>query len=270
MIDNCEHLIEAAAEVIGCILHGTTGTHVLATSREPLSAHDEWPHQLAALDSPLTGDGMTAASAKQYSAVQVFEQRATISVRTFEITDSNAPAISHICRQLDGNPLAIELAAARVSLFGIHELASHLGERFFSITNGRRTAVPRHYTLRATLDWSYTLLGPTAQIALRRIAIFNGAFTAEAAATVAAHRGVCMRDALTAVKTLGRQITRDDGHERRSYPSPTALYDTDLRAREALEKRGSRRRLSLALRVRPKHFAARRDGVGYDEPLAMG
>jgi predicted ATPase/DNA-binding winged helix-turn-helix (wHTH) protein len=234
VIDNCEHLIEAAA-VIERLLEGATRTNVLATSREPLSAHNEWHHRLAALDFPLTGDGMTAALAKRYSAVQVFEQRATTSVRTFEITDSNAAAISRICRQLDGNPLAIELAAARVSLLGVHELASRLGERFFSITNGRRTAVPRHYTWRATLDWSYALLGPTAQIVLRRIAIFNGTFTAEAAATVAAHRGVCVRDALTAVTCLAFKslVTMDTSVDPSRYRLP---YTTRLYALEKLSK----------------------------------
>jgi predicted ATPase/DNA-binding winged helix-turn-helix (wHTH) protein len=235
VIDNCEHLMEAAAEMVERILHGATRTHVLATSREPLSVRNEWCHRLSGLDFPLTGEGMTAALAKQYSAVQVFEQRATTSVRTFEITDSNAPAISHICRQLDGNPLAIELAAARVSLLGVHELASRLGERFFSITNGRRTAVPRHYTLRATLDWSYALLGPTAQIVLRRIAIFNGAFTAEAAATVAAHRGVCMRDALTAVTCLAVKslATTDTSVDPTRHRLP---YTTRVYALEKLSK----------------------------------
>jgi predicted ATPase/DNA-binding winged helix-turn-helix (wHTH) protein len=235
VIDNCEHLMEAAAEMVERILHGATRTHVLATSREPLSVRDEWYHRLSALDFPLTGEGMTAALAKQYTAVQVFEQRATTGVRTFEITDSNAPAISHICRQLDGNPLAIELAAARVSLLGVHDLASRLGERFFSITNGRRTAVPRHYTLRATLDWSYALLGPTAQIVMRRIAILNGAFTAEAAATVAAHRGVCMRDALTALTCLAAKslVTTDTSVDPTRHRLP---YTTRVYALEKLSK----------------------------------
>ena len=235
VIDNCEHLIGAAVEVIERLLEGAIRTHVLATSREPLSAHNEWHHRLAALDCPLTGDGITAALAKQYSAVQVFERRATSSVRTFEITDSNAASISHICRQLDGNPLAIELAAARVSLLGVHELASHLGERFFSITNGRRTAVPRHHTLRATLDWSYALLGPTAQIVLQRLAIFNGAFTAEAAATVAAHRGLGMQNARNAVKTLAVKslLTTDTSVDPTRH---RLLYMTRVYALEKLSK----------------------------------
>jgi predicted ATPase/DNA-binding winged helix-turn-helix (wHTH) protein len=239
VIDNCEHLIGAAVEVIERLLEGAIRTHVLATSREPLSAHNEWHHRLAALDCPLTGDGITAALAKQYSAVQVFEQRATGSVRTFEITDSNAASISHICRQLDGIPLAIELAAARVSLLGVYELASHLGERFFSITNGRRTAVPRHHTLRATLDWSYALLGPTAQIVLQRLAIFSGAFTAEAAATVAAHRGVGMRDARIAVKTLAVKslLTTDTSVDPTRY---RLLYMTRVYALEKLSKSDDR------------------------------
>ena len=235
VIDNCEHLLQAAAVVIEGILQRATKVHVLATSREPLNAHNERLHQLASLDCPVTGDGMTAALAKQYSAVQVFERRAMTSARAFALTDSNAPAISHICRQLDGNPLAIELAAARVSLLGVHELASRLGEQFFSITNGRRTAVPRHYTLRTTLDWSYALLGPIAQSVLRRLAIFVGAFSAEAAATVAAHRGLCGRDALTAVTNLAAKslVVTDTSAD---PPRHRLLYTTRVYALEKLSK----------------------------------
>lgn len=235
VVDNCEHLIEAAADLIERILRGTSKTHVLATSREPLSSQTEWLHQLSALDYPAASDGMTACSAKQYSAVQVFEQRAKTSARTFVLTDSNAPTISHICRQLDGNPLAIELAAARVSLLGVHELASRLGEQFFAITNGRRTAVPRHHTLRATLDWSYALLGKSARIVLRRLAIFNGAFTAEAAATVAGHRGLCVRDVLTALTSLAVKslVVADKSVDPLRY---RLLYTTRVYALEKLSK----------------------------------
>src|SRR5277367_5633441 len=235
VIDNCEHLIEAAAKVINIILKGVTGTHVLATSREPLNAHEEHCYQLAALDFPLAGDGMSAALAKQYSAVQFFELQAATGAGMFELTDSNAPAISQICRQLDGNPLAIELAAARVNLLGIHELATRLKDRFFSITNGRRTAAARHHTLRATLDWSYALLGPTAQIVLQRLANFNGAFTAEAAATVAAHRGLFARDVLTAVASLAaKSLVLTD-----TSVTPSRhrlLYTTRIYALEKLEQ----------------------------------
>jgi predicted ATPase len=173
--------------------------------------------------------------AKQYSAVQFFERQASAGARTFELADSNASAVSQICRQLGGNPLAIELAAARVSLLGVHELAIRLKDRFFSITNGRRTAVARHHTLRATLDWSYALLGATAQIVLQRLAIFNGAFTAEAAATVAAHRGLSMRDALTAVTSLAvKSLLVTD-----TSVDPTRhrlLYTTRVYALEKLSK----------------------------------
>jgi predicted ATPase/DNA-binding winged helix-turn-helix (wHTH) protein len=235
VIDNCEHLIEAAAGLIDCILKGTTRTHVLATSREPLSAHDEYHYRLASLDFPLPRDSMTAALAKQYSAVQLFELQASAGTRAFELTDSNASAVSQICHQLDGNPLAIELAAARVSLLGVHELATRLKDRFLSITNGRRTAVARHHTLRATLDWSYALLGATAQIVLQRLAIFHGTFTAEAAATVAARRGLSVREAQTAVtslavKSLLMADTSVDPSRHR------LLYTTRLYALEKLSK----------------------------------
>jgi predicted ATPase/DNA-binding winged helix-turn-helix (wHTH) protein len=235
VIDNCEHLIEATAEVTERILQGAPRTHVLATSREPLNTHSERQYRLSALEFPVSGAGMTAASAKRYSAVQVFVQRAVTGARGFELTDSNAAAISRICRQLDGNPLAIELAAARAGLLGVHELASRLGEHCFSITNGRRTAVPRHHSLRATLDWSYELLGLTAQIVLQRLAIFNGTFTAEAATSVAAHQGLSVQDVLTAVMSLALKslITTDTSVD---PPRHRLLYTTRAYALEKLSE----------------------------------
>jgi predicted ATPase/DNA-binding winged helix-turn-helix (wHTH) protein len=202
VIDNCEHLIEAAAKVTVNILEGSPRTRILATSREPLGAPDEWLYRLPPLECPVTGDGMTPASAQRYAAVQLFKQRAETGASAFALSGSNVAAISRICRELDGNPMAIELAAARVSLLGAQELAAHLGEQFLAITNPRRAAAPRQHSLHATLDWSYALLGLTAQITLQRLAIFNSTFTVEAAAAVAAYRDLGMQDVVIAIKSL--------------------------------------------------------------------
>jgi predicted ATPase/DNA-binding winged helix-turn-helix (wHTH) protein len=202
VVDNCEHVIEAAAKVTMEILEESPGTRVLATSREPLDTPNEWLYRLLPLECPATDADLTASSAQRYAAVRLFKQRAETSASAFALSDSNVAAISRMCRELDGNPMAIELAAARVSLLGSHQLAARLGEHFLAITNPRRTAAPRQHTLHATLDWSYARLGLAAQITLQRLAIFNSAFTEEAATAVAAHRDLGVQDVLLAVRSL--------------------------------------------------------------------
>jgi predicted ATPase/DNA-binding winged helix-turn-helix (wHTH) protein len=202
LLDNCEHVIEAAAKIAEDILKGAAQIHILATSREPLLAEGEHQYQLAHLNVPANLEAITAASATQFPAVQMFVERAQNSTRAFQLTDANAAAVSRICQRLDGNPLAIELAAARLSLLGVHELAEQLDSQFFLITNGRRTAVPRHQTLQATLDWSHDLLGGPAKVTLRRLALFNAAFTLESAIAVAAQRGFAAHEVASAVTSL--------------------------------------------------------------------
>jgi predicted ATPase/DNA-binding winged helix-turn-helix (wHTH) protein len=214
VIDNCEHVIEGATRITESVLKGAARVHILATSREPLSAEGEWQYHLSALDVPKDGDSITAAAAGQYAAVQMFAERAMTSARAFELTDANAQSVSRICRRLEGNPLAIELAAAHLRLLGIHELAERLEDQFFLITNGRRTAVPRHHTLRATLDWSYALLSKSEQVTLQRLSLFNAAFTTESAVAVAAHRGHSSHEVRSAVMSLAVKslITTDLSH----------------------------------------------------------
>ena len=177
VLDNCEQVIEAVARLADRILGETGETHMLITSREPLRIAGERVHRLAPLDALPSEADMTAGEAKAYAAVELFVERATACVGGFSLDDASAPAVSEICRRLDGIPLAIELAAARVEFFGVAALASQLDNMFAVLTQGRRTALPRHQTLRATLDWGYNLLSPTEQTVLRRIAIFRATFT---------------------------------------------------------------------------------------------
>jgi predicted ATPase/DNA-binding winged helix-turn-helix (wHTH) protein len=237
VVDNCEHLIEAAAKITVEILEGSPGTRVLATSREPLGTPNERLYRLSPLECPPTDDGLTAASALRYDAVQLFKQRAETSASAFVLSDSNIAAISRICRELDGNPMAIELAAARVSLLGSHELAAHLGEQLLAITNPRRAAVPRQHTLHATLDWSYALLRTTAQITLQRLAIFNGPFTEEAASAVAAYRDLGMHDVGIAIRDLSVKslLALDNRHSPARY---RLLHTTRIYALRKLSKSG--------------------------------
>jgi predicted ATPase/DNA-binding winged helix-turn-helix (wHTH) protein len=186
VLDNCEHVIGAAAALAVGVLRGAPGVQILATSREPLRAEGEHVHRLASLATPPASNGLTAAEALSFPAVQLFVERVADTMNEFELTDSQAPVAADICRRLDGIPLAIEFAAARVNAFGIQGLADRLHDRMRLLTNGRRTAPRRHQTMSAALDWSYDLLTESEQRVLRRLAIFVGGFTLQAAGAVTA------------------------------------------------------------------------------------
>ncbi|MBP1862250.1 ATP-binding protein [Rhizobium herbae] len=183
ILDNCEHVIEAAAALTENIVHVCPDVCVLATSRELLRIDGEYAYPVPSLEVPAQ-DLEGSQDALEHSAVQLFVAR-THSLRAdFEPQDDKLPAIASICRQLDGIPLAIEFAAARAATLGIQQVAGRLDDRFALLTGGRRTALPRHQTLRATLDWSYDLLPETERRLLRHLSIFPAGFTIEAAAAV--------------------------------------------------------------------------------------
>jgi DNA-binding winged helix-turn-helix (wHTH) protein len=184
VLDNCEHVIEAAATLAVAILKGTAGVHILATSREPLRVEGEYVQRLPPLSSGFPSDRLSVAEALAFPAVELFVERAADCLSEFELTDEEAPIVAEICRKLDGIPLAIELAAARVETFGVRGLATHLDDRFGLLTSGRRSGPPRHRTLRAALDWSYDVLSEPERAVLRRLAIFMGGFTLDAACAV--------------------------------------------------------------------------------------
>ena len=185
VLDSCEHVIDAAAALAEVIRQAAPQAGVLATSREPLRAEGEWLHRLAPLELPPQGRTFpTAAEALIYSAVELFNERATAAMDRFVLDDPDVPAVLEICRRLDGLPLALELAAARVDTFGVGGLAARLDDRFGVLTSGRRTALPRQQTLRATIDWSYDALPEPERQLLRHLAVFVGGFTLEAAAAV--------------------------------------------------------------------------------------
>ena len=181
VLDTCEHVIETAAVLAEAIFDAAANVHILATSREPLRARGEQVHRLSPLRVPSATAKITAVDALNFSAVQLFVESAYESGEGFQLTDDSAPLVADICRQLDGIPLAIELAAGLVNTFGVRELATRLNDRFRLLTHGRRTALARHRTLSAMLDWSYKLLSEPERIILRRLAVFAGGFTLEAA-----------------------------------------------------------------------------------------
>jgi predicted ATPase len=137
-----------------------------------------------------------------FSAVQLFAERATASADGFRLTDADAPVVAEICRRLDGIALAIELAAGRIDVLGLQGLAARLDDRFRLLTRGRRTALPRHQTLSATLDWSHELLLESERVVLRRLAVFAGSFTLPAASTVASSGDIAGSDVADCVANL--------------------------------------------------------------------
>jgi len=185
VLDNCEHLVEQVAAFVEALLSSAPGATILATSRERLRAAGEWVHQLSPLEAPPEESStLSAEEARGYPAVELFEERAAFALGGYQISDTDAPYVAEICRRLDGIALAIELAAGRLAGLGVQGLANSLEDCFSILTHGRRTALPRHQTLRATLDWSYRLLAPEDQAALRCLSVFNGSFTLEDAAFV--------------------------------------------------------------------------------------
>ncbi|MGH8181124.1 MAG: ATP-binding protein [Steroidobacteraceae bacterium] len=185
VMDNCEHLIGAAAREAETLLRAVPGVCILATSQEPLGLDGECTYRLSPLEFPAEETAELAA-ALRHDAVRLFAARARAADPHFSLSERNVATVATICRRLDGIPLAIELAAARAAALGIEGLARRLDLRFHVLTGGRRTALPRHQTLRATLDWSHRLLAEPDRIVLRRLAVFAGSFSLEAAASVVA------------------------------------------------------------------------------------
>jgi predicted ATPase/DNA-binding winged helix-turn-helix (wHTH) protein len=185
LLDGCEHVVVAAAALAEALLKGAPGVAILATSREPLRAEGEWVQRLPPLGLPPASAALTAAEAMRFPAVQLFVERAAASLGGFALSDADAPVVAEICRRLDGIALAIELAAGCMDAFGLRELEALLDDRFRVLTRGRRTALPHHQTLRATLDWSCGILPASERLILRRLSVFNGGFTLAAAYEVA-------------------------------------------------------------------------------------
>jgi len=218
VLDNCEHVIAAAAALIEAILKGTHQVQVLATSRERLSIEGEWHYRLSPLKAPTEGSGMTALLARDFAAIQLFMERAVSNTPSFALSDANARVVAHICQRLDGIPLALELAAARVNLLGIRELAARLDDQFV-LASERRNAIPRHQTLQGALDWSYGLLDPAEQLILRRLSVFKGPFTLDSAVDLAARQNLDAEAVVDGVMALADKslITIDTGEHAVRY-----------------------------------------------------
>jgi predicted ATPase len=200
VLDNCEHLLDATGRLSEGILRECANVRILATSREGLGVEGERVVALRSLGVPEPGAERDAIATSD--AARLFLERARSAQAEFELDDAASGAVAEICRRLDGIPLAIELAAARVVAMHPREIAEHLDERFRLLTGGRRTAVERHHTLRATVDWSYSLLGPTEQAVFARLGVFAGSFDAAAAQAVVSGDGIEHWDVVDALSDL--------------------------------------------------------------------
>jgi predicted ATPase/class 3 adenylate cyclase len=180
ILDNCEHLVEASAQIANEVLQACPQLKVIASSREALGIDGETVYRVPSLSLP----DASSKSVMDFESTQLFIERASRAEPRFHVTDHNALAIVQICQRLDGIPLAIELAAARVKIFTPEQIAERLGDRFKLLTGGSRTALPRQQTLRALIDWSYQSLNETEQRALSRLAVFSGGWTFEAAEAI--------------------------------------------------------------------------------------
>ena len=218
VLDNCEHVVDAAAQMAELLLRANPAARVIATSREPLRAEGEWVYPVPPLAVPTEGSPV-GYDPLRYGAVRLFVERARAAEPHFSPDERVAAAIVGICRRLDGIPLAIELAAGRAAALGIEGVAARLHDRFRLLAGGHRTAMPRHQTLRATLDWSYELLSEPERVVLPRLAIFAGGFSLEAARAIAADHQITELDVVDCVANLVAKslVTADGGGARVRY-----------------------------------------------------
>ncbi|AFT85689.1 winged helix-turn-helix domain-containing protein [Paraburkholderia phenoliruptrix] len=242
VLDNCEHVLAPAAELAEALLNAGPGVRVLATSREPLRVAEEHLYWVASLDVPTHDD--QGEHVLGCSAVQLFLSRARAMDARFSSDERSIHLTGTVCRRLDGIPLAIELAAARAAILGIETLADHLDDRFSMLTGGNRTALPRHQTLKATLDWSHGLLDDAERATLRRLGIFVNSFSMEAAIAVVADQGLREAEVIAALSGLVEKslvVARAD----RGKASYRLLETTRAYALQKLDDNGERRMATL-------------------------
>ena len=187
LLDNCEHLLSEAARVTDAIIRACSGVTFLSSSREPLGIGGEIIYQLPSLSLPESDAPLVSPQRlMQYEGIRLFVERASLLSPSFLMTEANAPAIVQICSRLDGIPLALELAAARVKALPVEQIAKRLDDSFRILTGGSRTALPHQQTLRALIDWSYNLLTDSEKILLRRLSVLTGVWTLEVAESICA------------------------------------------------------------------------------------
>ena len=202
ILDNCEHLLEACAQLADILLKHCPDLKILTTSREALGIIGEALYQVPSLTIPEMQRIESIEKLNDYESIRLFDERAQLVQMDFALTQENASSVAQICSRLDGIPLAIELAAVRVQMFSAEQIASQLNKCFHTLTGGSRTALPRHQTLQASIDWSWHLLYDHEQIVLRRLSVFAGGFTLEAAGQVCTGNGIESRQIIGLISQL--------------------------------------------------------------------
>ena len=235
MLDNCEHVIDAVADLVDAVVGSCPGVSVLATSREALSVEGEDTYEVRPFAVPARGADVASASMMDNDAIRLFAERARSVKRGFALSPENVPVVAEVCQRLDGIPLAIELAAARLKIMSPAEVLAHLDERFQLLAGGRRTVLERHQTLRGAIDWSYELLDPAEQLLFARLAVFAGGFTLDAAQAISAGAGVEPYEVLTQLGSLVAKsmVVTDDTEAGTRYRLLETLREY---ARERLEE----------------------------------
>ena len=263
ILDNCEHLLDASAHLADMLLKHCPKLKILATSREAFGILGEIVYPMPSLRLPDLQ--RTLEHFREYESVRLFEERARLAQPDFELTMENAASIARICSSLDGIPLAIELAAARVNLFSTAQIAARLDDRLSLLTGGSRTALPRQQTLRASIDWSWNLLTDPERALLRRLTVFAGGWTLEAAESVCSDRGSVEPQAVTGLMSqlVAKSLVivqRRPGQERRFH-----LHESIRQyAREKLVEAGEQETL------RSRHLKTFLDLSGLAEPALRG
>lgn len=252
VLDNCEHVIDGAAQLTEHIARSAPDIHLLTTSREPLKSEGEWVYRLAALGLPDVSVSDSLEQAIKYPALQLFIERATADNDRFAVLPDNYPLVAHLCQQLDGMPLAIELAAGRIDSLGLRGLVNRLDDMFRLLRRGRRTALPRHQTLQALLDWSHDLLNEFERIVLRRLSVFSSSFALESAISVVSFDHVGPSDVIDSLASLAAKslVVTDTSGNVIQY---RLLSTTRIYAKEKLEGSGEARQLA---RRHAQHFQA--------------
>ena len=243
IFDNCEHVIDTVAAIVAAILNAAPDVRVMSTSRQALDIGGEVVHRLPSLSVPSEAGMLRTEQALKYGAVALFVDRATAADTRFALSDDTAPIVADICRRLDGIPLAIELAAARVKVLSIPNLAQRLNERFKILTSGSRDVLPRQKTLSALLDWNYDLLTPQEQLLFRRLSVFAGGFGLDAATTVCGGEGldeIEVLDLLTSLTDKSLVVADTSGEQERYH----LLESTRAYALEKLSASGEREALA--------------------------
>jgi len=245
IFDNCEHLIDASASLVENLLSSCPNLKIIATSREALKCSGEQTHRVFSLGIPNPKDKMTVGKLSQYESVKLFIERALTVNSNFRVNNHNAPALAEICYQLDGIPLAIELAAARTNLLTLEKINERLSDRFQLLSKGKRTAFPKQQTLRALIDWSHDLLSDKEKVLFRRLTVFTKGWTLNAAESVCADDKINPEEILDILSQLFDKslIIFNEDKDRHHMQESLKKY-----GEEKLETAGEN------IKIRNKHF----------------